>query len=239
MKKRSVFYCLAALSMLAAMPLTAQDNDEETTIEDIYLQTSLKTQIIKTEAESPAREIKLIALRDIQEMIESGLANESSVEVIQILDNLAKEGVDNSVYENGVLINNYTEVRRQACRTLGEIGGKHARDSLLTIMLNENEPMVMSEAVIALSKVGDNQTGEVVKTIGKAMKSQTAYNKDNNFAYASLIALEKIAEDNQGIEDQDIFQAVAAMVDPRTGYIKEVRDRAAELLKKLQLYKKK
>lgn len=216
--------------------LQAQENSSEQTIEDVYLKGTVKAQIIRSQAESPDRDMKIIAIQDIEEMIQAGEVDENSIEIIDILGDLSAEGIDKRVVEGGRVINNFTMVRKEAVRILGEIGGDSARDSILNIFKNENETMVLTEAVLALSKAGVDENGEVLDLISWTMHSQTAVNKDNTFANASLSAIQKLAKDNEGINNEKVFREIAAIADPRNGYITVVRMKALQLLDELQSY---
>ncbi len=216
--------------------LQAQENSSEQTIEDVYLKSTVKAQIIRSQAESPDRDMKIIAIQDIEEMIHDGEVDENSIEIIDILGDLSAEGIDKRVVEGGRVINNFSMVRKEAVRILGEIGGPSARDSILNIFKNENETMVLTEAVLALSKAGVDENGEVLDLISWTMHSQTAVNKDNTFANASLSAIQKLAKDNDGLNDEKVFREIAAIADPRNGYITVVRMKALQLLDELQSY---
>ncbi|MBI9099245.1 MAG: HEAT repeat domain-containing protein [Spirochaetaceae bacterium] len=225
---------LTALFFITSMQ--AQENSSEQTIEDVYLKSTVKAQIIRSQAESPDRDMKLIAIQDIGEMINNGEVNENSIEIIDILGDLSAEGIDKRVVEGGRVINNFSMVRKEAVRILGEIGGENARNSILEIFKNENETMVLTEAVLALSKAGIDEDGEVLDLISWTMHSQTAVNKDNTFANASLSAIQKLAKDNEGLDDEKLFREIAAIADPRNGYITVVRMKALQLLDELQSY---
>ncbi|MBN2659108.1 MAG: HEAT repeat domain-containing protein [Spirochaetales bacterium] len=226
---------LAGVFLFLAV-LGAQDKSSEQTIEDVYLKSTVKAQIIRSQAESPDRDMKIIAIQDIEEMIQNGEADENSIEIIDILSDLSSEGIDKKVVEGGRVVNNFSMVRKEAVRILGEIGGDTARDTILNIFKNENETMVLTEAVLALSKTGLDENGEVLDLISWTMHSQTAVTKDNTFANASLSAIQKLANDNNGLEDEKIFREIAAIADPRNGYITVVRMKALQLLDELQSY---
>jgi hypothetical protein len=216
--------------------IQAQEGSSEQTIEDVYLKSTVKAQIIRSQAESPDRDMKIIAIQDIEEMIYNGEVNENSIDIIDILTGLSAEGIDKRVVEGGRVINNFSMVRKEAVRILGEIGGASARDSILSIFKNENETMVLTEAVLALSRTGIDENGEVLDLISWTMHSQTSMTRDNTFANASLSAIQKIAKDNTGLEDEKIFREIAAIADPRNGYITVVRMKALQLLDELQSY---
>ena len=230
------FKLVAALLVIgmAGGSVFAQENGDEQTVEELYLQSQVKVKIIKAEAESIDRDMKLIAIQDIEKMINDGQVGEDDREMVGVLSSLGTEGISNQVIEQGAVINNFPMVRKEAVRLLGEVGGDHARDALVTVLLTDNEPMVLAEAVVALSKVGPDEQGVAMAVLADSMRSQTALVKDNNFANAFILAVENLAESNGGVDDIRIFEELTKIADPRSGYITVVRKKAFELLKNLQ-----
>lgn len=223
----------AALFLAVIMvPLTAQEQSEAT-IEELYLQSAIKTQIIKAEAASPDRDMKMVALTDIREMVAEGSASDNP-EILEVLGDLAGEGVTNIVREQGLVINDFPEVRREAAKILGEMGTPEAARELNTILLTDPEPMVMSEAILAISNISVDDTNARNRSMAAAIYRQTAVNKDNNFAYTYLQAVENVASREGGINDTMIFEEVAKIADARQGYNRVVRERAFRLLRELK-----
>lgn len=230
--KKIQYIALILIALTAASSLYAEENEQ--TIEELYLQSQVKVKIIKAEADSIDRDMKIIALQDIEEMIGDGQVSPDDKQMMGILGSLGSEGISNQVIEQGAVINNYPMVRKEACRLLGEVGGDYARDALVNVLISDNEPMVMSEAVVALSKVGPDEQGIVLAVISDSMRSQTALNKDNNFANAYILAIDNLAANSEGIDDLRVFEELTKIADPRSGYITVVRKKAFELLKNLQ-----
>ena len=230
--KRFQYISIIPALLFCGSLLTAQENEQ--TIEELYLQSQVKVKIIKAEADSIDRDMKLIALQDIEGMVADGQISQDDKQMVGILSSLGSEGISNQVIEQGAIINNFPMVRKEACRLLGEVGGDFARDALVNVLISEPEPMVLSEAVVALSKVGPDEQGIVLAVIADSMRSQTALNKDNNFANAFILAVDNLAQSNEGVDDLRIFEELTKIADPRSGYITVVRKKAFELLKSLQ-----
>lgn len=219
------------IALFSTLALYAQESEQ--TIEELYLQSALKVQIIRTEAESLDRDMKMIALTDIDQMIISGEA-EDNPEIISILGKLAGEGVTNVVRQQGHIENDYPIVRREAARLLGKIGTEGAAKELNTVLLTDPEPMVMSEAILAVSNIPVEDKETRNRSMVAAIYRQTAVNKDNNFAYTYLQALENIARREKGFNSPMVLEEVAKIADDRQGYHRAVRERAFSLLKTLQ-----
>ncbi len=229
MKTRSTI--LVLILILAALPTMAQESEQ--TIEELYLQSAIKTQIIKAEAESADRDMKLIAVSDIRRMVEDGSAAENP-EIVRVLGKLAGEGVTHVVREQGHVQNDFPDVRMQAARVLGEMGTEEAARELNTILLTDPEPMVMSEAILAISKIEVEDKQSRNRSMAASIYRQTAVNKDNNFAFTFLEAVEQVAEREGGISDPMLFEEIAKIADATQGYNRRVRDRAFQLLRDLQ-----
>jgi hypothetical protein len=215
------------LSIIISVSLFAQEDEQ--TIEELYLQSQIKVKIIKSEAESVDRDMKKIAIQDLENMIADGEIAEDDRELISILSSLGSEGISNQVIEQGSVINNFPLVRMDAVRLLGEVGGEIARDSIVSILLTDNEPTVLAEAIVALSKVGVDENGVVEAVLADAMRSQTALVKDNNFANAYIIAVGNLAESGS-IKDYTVIEELTKIYNHRNGYAREVRLKAFDLL---------
>lgn len=229
MKIRAISLVLVMLALI--LPISAQESEQ--TIEELYLQSAIKTQIIKAEAASPDREMKMIALQDISRMVDDGTATDNP-EIMEVLGDLGGEGVTNVVREQGHVLNDFPDVRREAARVLGKLGTEEAARELNTILLTDPEPMVMSEAILAISTIDVEDKQSRNRSMAAAIYRQTAINKDNNFAYTFLQSVENVATREGGISDPMVFEEVAKIADSRQGYNRVVRDRAFQLLRSLQ-----
>ncbi|MBO5947959.1 HEAT repeat domain-containing protein, partial [bacterium] len=88
-----------------------QEVEAETSVENEYLN-DVDGDIIMSLANSDELDNKLVALQYLQNAIDEGNTSET---VIKALDQLAGEGLTNQSRTNGRLMNNFPEVRRQAC----------------------------------------------------------------------------------------------------------------------------
>lgn len=236
MKRRSAFILMVLGIFLASGFVYAQatggtsSGGKEATIEELYLQ-NIELRIIGEQAASADFEMKLLALANLQSMMDEGRLPE---EAVKVLDYLAMEGIGRVIREGRLQVNNFPEVRRRACTILGQLGGEEAKDTLVKVLLTDNEPMVRSEAVYALGLIGLNENNEVTKAISWMVLQQDTTRPDNNFAFASLLALEKIASKNNGINDDEAFRAVVAIA--QGNYIRDVKYKAREVLNSLRKY---
>lgn len=209
-------------------------SENETTVEELFLQ-SVEMRIIGEQAFDDNRGTKLSALDNLEELIESGDVSGGDPEALYILDRLSSEGIGVQLRENGRLINNFPEVRRKSCELLGKMGGESAKDTLINVLLSDNEPMVLSEAVYALGEISpENKNNQVTQAISFSILNQDIMTPDQNFAYAALVSIEKLAEQNGGINDPSIYRALIRM--SQGNYIKTVQDKSQEVMRTLMSY---
>ncbi len=234
MKKRLLIMFLSAVIVLQFAG--AQDNgkkEKEKTVEELFLQ-NIQMTVIGEQAASQNRDSKLKALDYIDNMIESGEADADSTDVRSILDYLALTGTGVTYKENGRIINNFPEVRRRACEILGKLGGEGAKDTLINILLTEDEPMVLSEAAYALGKIGINKNNQVSQALSYTILNQNIMTPDNNLAFAVLLAYEKLAKANGGLNDPTVLKAIIRI--QNGNYIRNVKKKADEIIQILQNY---
>ncbi|HUZ18859.1 MAG TPA: HEAT repeat domain-containing protein [Spirochaetia bacterium] len=239
--------CCVAITLAATFPLAAQTTSSSTkgttassgsssgeqTIEELYLK-NVAMRILREQATELDRDSKLLALTSIQEMINNKTLAKDSPVAMDILGYLAFEGTQHEVTSQNRQINNFPEVRRRACELLGQIGGQQADKILLQVMLEDNEPMVLSQAAYALGEIGLNPDSAVSSRIAAVVMRDTIVKPDNNFAFASLLAFEKLAKRNSGLNDPLAFQAIVQI--SQGNYIRDVKLKALQVLDELKQY---
>ncbi len=206
---------------------------EEQTIEELYLSQDIELQIIRGQALSNDRQLKFLALQSIRSSVEEWTLTDDNPGLFVVLEALATEGTARQVRSEGAVINNYPEIRRQAAQLLGEIGGERSQQVLLTILSEDPEPMVLAEAVYALGTIGLNEENETLDHIVHMLRRENARETpDNNLAFASLLALEKIAASQGGISDPETINVVLEVA--AGSYVRDVRLKAIDVINKLR-----
>jgi HEAT repeat protein len=221
-----VVFCLMFVSItVLTRGQDAGQSERELTVEQSYLLDSVEMMIVREQSHTDSREQKMIALEYIGEMIGQG---KSSEEVRATLEYLSLEGTLYQARENGRLVNNYPDVRTKAATYLGELGTREAKDALIKIVLADPEPMVLTEAIKSLAKIGINENEETINTIAWIVTRYDVLNPDNLLALSAIDAFEKIAEKNGGIKDPSVIRVLMRIIDGR--YNPPVRDRAKQVL---------
>lgn len=233
MKLRITLLVLMFLGAACLFAQTAGSDEKEQTIEELFLQ-NIEIRIVREQANSLDRDAKLLALETISTMIEDDKVGDGDLAVHSILDDLAEEGTTHLVIENKRVVNYFPEVRRRACEVMAELGGEESVQTLIRVLLTDNEPMVKAEAAYSLGKIGINKNNDASEAIAFALINQDGVDPDNNFAIACCLAFEKIAEANDGMTDSSAFDALILVA--QGNYIPEVRRKAHQVLKKLGTY---
>jgi len=228
---KRLFIILAAAVIIIPTVSAQNRQRSEMSVEESYLQESIEIMIIRETARAHSREQKLIALDYIKQAIDRGNRND---EIRETLEFLSREGRMSQARENGRLVNNYPDVRRQAAKYLGQMGSAEARRNLLEMIQFENEPMVLQEVIKSLGDIGDNTNNETVDYIAFVMNRFGATNPDNIMAVATIDAFEKIARKNNGLNSPNAVRALVLISEGL--YVTPVKERARQLLAELRSY---
>ena len=219
---RKVF--IAAAMLMASSLVFAQE--KETSVESEYLN-DVDGDIIMTLAESDDYDNKLVALQYLQSALEEGNTSDA---VVQALDRLAGEGITTQSRTNGRLANNFPEIRREACKLMAKIPTEHTKNTLVSIAVADNEPMVIAAAVRSLGEIGINNNDETVEAIRFANKRNRILNPTSSLALEVLNAFEMLADST---EDRKGMISEITYITTDYHYVTPVRQKAYKLLKSL------
>jgi HEAT repeat protein len=228
------FFILLVMVAIIVSTAAAQNTQRrEMTPEESYLAASIEMMIIRETARSYTREQKFIALEYIGEALNKGNTND---EIRQTLEYLSREGRASTARENGRIMNNFPDVRRQSAKYLGQIGTEEARKTLIDVIQFENEETVLQEAIKSLGDIGANPNNETVVIISWVMNRYNTLKPDNLMALSTIDAFEKIARKNNGINSPEAIRTLILISEGL--YVTPVRERAKQLLAELRTYGK-
>jgi hypothetical protein len=234
---RTVGAALVLLAVVASgLAAQAKDTKGELTVEERFLR-NIEFQILREQAFSDDREMKLLVLDNITKMVEEGRISGNDTQYVFMLEYLAMEGIARTVKEGGGgtrILNAFPDVRREACNLLGRIGGEAATDALLTVLVQDNEYMVKSEAAYGLGQIGIDKGGEVLDTLVYTLDRMDPTKPDSNFAMAVILAIEKLAAKNNGIRDAAAYRTLVRIASGN--YVRTVRQKALQVLETLKSY---
>lgn len=221
--------CFALTSFIFAQEQTVQkanSSKSETSVEEEYM-SDVDGVVILTLAQSDEYDNKLVAMQFLEEAVENGNA---SPDVMQALNQLAGEGINTQSRTNGRLVNNFPDIRRRACLTLGKIKTEESKNYLVKVALAENEPMVISAAVNSLGEIGINKNDEVVDAISFANRRNQILNPTSSLAFEVVDAYAKLAENTT---NKKIIIDSLGKIAADYHYATPVRTKALKLLKKM------
>jgi HEAT repeat protein len=223
-------FVLAGVLVFTAGVLAAQSTmTGELSVEESYLQQSVELMIIREQSRADSRDMKLVALEYIGDAIARGTAGE---EIRASLEYLGTEGTLNQTRENGRLMNNYPDVRVRAATFLGALGTPEAKNTLIKMCYADNEPMVLTEVIKSLGKIGNNDNDETMSVISWVVNRYDILRPDNLLALSALDFYEKFAKSDGGIKNPLAIQTIMSISEGP--YIRPVQDRAKQLLADLR-----
>ena len=215
---------IAATMMIVSGFVFAQE--KETSVESEYLN-DVDGDIIMTLAESDEYDNKLVALQYLANALDDGNTSDA---VIQALDRLAGDGLTTQNRTNGRLMNNFPEIRREACKLMAKVPTEHSKNMLIDIATADNEPMVIAAAVKSLGEIGINNNDETVDAIAFANKRNQILNPTSSLALEVLNAFEQLADST---ENKKTMIDAVARISTDYHYVTPVRQKAYKLLKNL------
>jgi len=218
MKKTILFVLLLSLFCTA---LPAQES-------------SSQIMIIRTMTESRDPDQKMAALEGIEELMQDpSLKEETLKEIIDILTNCSRKGTVNVQLDESRNANENPLLRLEAVRLLGETRSPDALEAVISVIQFENHPHIISAAIrsAALIGVNDKKLNAVFYLV---MTGQESRYKNESLVHDVLLAINAIFENDESIlYSGKIIEGLITVSMPRSGFTRETRNLAEELLKKL------
>lgn len=236
MKLTKKIIALALMMSAAALAFTqsqsvqkkSSSSNNETYVENEYLN-DIDTEIIIGLAEADDLDTKLVALQYINDAIEEGNTSQG---VIDALDKLAGEGILSESRTNGRKVNNFPEVRRQACILMAKVPTEHTKNQLINIMVAEDEPMVITAAIQSLGLINPENVEEVTDAIQFVHKRCSVLNPTSSLALQVIDTFEKLAP-SATRRSTMVMTSTLTEIASNYRYATPVREKAKQLLKNL------
>lgn len=227
MKKAKLILTGLICIAMAGSAFAQSKSRNETTVEDEYL-SSVEDVIITELASSPEYDNKIIALQYLENALGEG---RSTPDMVRALTGLAGEGVTTKARTNGRLMNNYPDIRRKACELLGQVPTEESKNTLVQIIADDTESMVVAAAVHSLGDIGLNENDEVVGAIEFVQRRYAALNPSSSLALEILFAYEKLAD--TVTDKAPMIESIAAIA-ANYRFATTVRTKAYDLIRDLQ-----
>jgi HEAT repeat protein len=220
-----LFFGTAVISNLAAQ-------EPELSVEDSYLQESVEVMIITAQSNSDDRNEKMLALDYIGDLLERG--NAPGADIVNVLVDLALEGIVNRTMTGGSVSNNFPEVRVRAVEYLGKVGTERAKAAVIRVCDAEKEPMVLTEAINSLAKINAGSNADSLNKIYEVFTHFDVHFPDNRLTLAVLNAYEGFIKRGEASRDPRIISTVM-YISTNPTYIYPVRHKATQLLNAFRL----
>ena len=223
---------LLILAAALASAQSASTTGKELTIEEKFLLKSIELQILREQAFAPEYDSKMLALDALSDKINRGSSGADADDLEFILEYLSMEGTSHTVREGLRLANYYPDVRRRATELLGKVRTEQAKNALITVLLNDDEPMVKAQAAYSLGELGMNEDNEVVAALVFAVDREDHTRADNNWGYAMALAFEKLHQKTGGLKYPGAFRALVKI--SQGNYLATVRQKALQVLEAMK-----
>ncbi len=165
-------------------------------IEDALLGTGIGIESIAVQIRTGSRDIRLLALRTLEDQLRRGDVHPSDERLFMALEPAVDEGVlriNHSVHRSLFIYD--PMVRREAVKVMGMLGTDRAQEKLVTIALNDPEPLVRAEALRGIGSIARDPDGEVSRAVARVILRERAGNPHQESVLEAVIALEAIAKE--------------------------------------------
>ena len=229
MKLAKKFLISSILILSCAFTFAQADVEEvETSVESDYLNDMI-ADTIAAMAHSEDLATKLEAVEYLRNAVETG---NTSPAIIDTLDDLAGEGITRENRENGRIMNNFPQIRREACLILGEVPTIHSKNTLIQIAKEDKEPMVGAAAVQALGNIAVeiDRVDESIDAISFFQKHNMVMNPTSSYAMEVLFAYEKLIDHANPEMKKKILEDITAIYSNPNYHNGLVEKKAIQLL---------
>lgn len=235
--KKVVSIACAGLLLISCFCFAQDSGTREASIEELFL-SNPALRAAYDASRSDDRESKLLAISQLNDLIEKGISAKDEEQVTVILRDLAAQGTTIIIREKGRLVNYYMDVRKEACRVLALVKSPEAKKKAVKVLIGvinvDDDPIVKSAAAYSLGIIGLNENEEVGRAIALALDLQDKVQPNDHFAYSATLALEKIAKANNGINDASVSRVLVRII--QGNYHRSVKDKALQVLQTIRSY---
>jgi hypothetical protein len=168
------------------------------------------------------------AMAEFRERIRTGALRGSFETIRDVLRETAFAVFRRPVYRDGELVNDYPELRAEAARLLGAIGGVEEQEAFARLLLLEYEWSVRTEIVSAMGRIGADPDGSVSRAIYGAVRELRPNRPQERFARAVLQTFSTFLRYHRAPPDPAVFESLERLREMDLS--RSLRRRAHELL---------
>jgi HEAT repeat protein len=168
------------------------------------------------------------AMAELRERIRTGALRGSFETIRDVLRETAFAVFRRPVYRDGELVNDYPDLRAEAARLLGAIGGVEEQEAFARLLLLEYEWSVRTEIVSAMGRIGADPDGSVSRAIYGAVRELRPNRPQERFARAVLQTFSTFLRYHRAPPDPAVFESLERLREMDLS--RSLRRRAHELL---------
>ncbi|MBN2534341.1 MAG: hypothetical protein JXB88_15745 [Spirochaetales bacterium] len=224
-----IIYCGGQLfcdDFLNTIPSIEQINTENAYIRDI------QKQVLSFDDYS-----RLKALYSMEKIIKIGTIDSIKYDLLSILYHLSTY-MDTTGDKKSKI-----HTRKKAIELIGRLGEKindfgyaYQLESILILLLRNDDIAIVSSAVFALGILGYNNDGNAIRAIELAVDKWALITRDNTFALAVITSIERIANANNGLEEMEGYAILIKIMQSYPDI--QIREKAFEVMDRLNSYNK-
>jgi len=189
--------------------------------------------IITALASSSVPEQKTEALRGIEKLLNEDPAGEDVRTLLNILAGLASEGTTNLKVDQGTVLNDFPAIRLEAVRLLGNTGSPEAMSILVSVLRNEHDLIIISEASLAASRLETASWKTLTPYFQRILKLQKDVYRNDQLIQDVLISIRNIADRDESIlSDPKILEGIVFIAEEELGFSKKTVALADEMKKR-------
>ena len=191
----------------------------------------INKQVIQSMATSGDPQIKAILLNELALDIDSGKTAKGDTASIATLKTVVLEGLYSIDVTESSNTKTLPEIKVRACRLLGKVGGDEAKDVLIELIKNEQEPVVLAEAMLALGELKIALIEYDFIIIANQIRTQDLTTRDNYFASSVISCVQSLYGAGQVFDQPDFLRSLISIAEGT--YLKSVREYAWSVIEML------
>lgn len=213
--------------------LFAQEGGAAATVEELYLQSGARAEVVGSMVTSNDRATQMSGIRLMVKAAEEGSMDPDATEYVEIAAFALRQGATEVGFRHGVLPSVYHPmIRVEAARALSLSGHREARLHLVDAIRNDPEGVVRAEAMQALAAQDRSRPNEMLLEIALALREEANVGRDRYVLVSGMEAMKEIGR-RADLESLDPLVHQVLVEIASSGLNQIVRERAVSTLTSL------